>query len=190
MKREQKGERTKRRMAEALLSLLSERPIGSISIRMITDACGLDRQTFYYHFADIYALLKFAFSSSLLPTLQEAQRGKNMQVSFRQVMLFLQENKRAVTTLLESGGRPLLREALYADAQGVFAATVIPRLKKEGVSARRAEEAAQTCRRMVVSVIIDWAEGYDCRAPEDLVRATMDDVEDYLRGVSLRSGAR
>lgn len=189
MEREQKGERTKRRMAEALLSLLSERPIGTISIRMITEACGLDRQTFYYHFADIYALLKFAFSSSLLPTLRQAQQGKSMQMSLKQVMGFLQKNKRAVATLLESGGRPLLREALYADAQGAFGATVVPRLKEAGVSARRAEEAAQTCRRMVVSVIIDWVEGYDCREPEDLVRATMDDVEDYLRGVSLHSGA-
>jgi probable dihydroxyacetone kinase regulator len=46
-------------MSESFRKLLATKPLNKISIREITDGCGLNRQTFYYHFQDIYALLEW-----------------------------------------------------------------------------------------------------------------------------------
>ena len=44
-------------MAEALYRSMQTMPIDKISIKTLTDICGLNRQTFYYHFKDIYDLV-------------------------------------------------------------------------------------------------------------------------------------
>lgn len=60
MHRAMKGIRTKRKLADALGELLEAGPLERIRVHNLTDRCELHRQTFYYHFADVYAL--FAWS--------------------------------------------------------------------------------------------------------------------------------
>ena len=49
---------TRKAIMEAFLKILDEKPLGKITIRDIVDECGINRNTFYYHFADIPALLE------------------------------------------------------------------------------------------------------------------------------------
>lgn len=56
MQKSLKGYRTKRRLANALRELLRTKPLEKIRIHDLTDRCDIHRQTFYYHFDDIYAL--------------------------------------------------------------------------------------------------------------------------------------
>lgn len=60
MHRAIKGIRTKRKLADALAELLETGPLERIRVHHLTDRCEIHRQTFYYHFADVYAL--FAWS--------------------------------------------------------------------------------------------------------------------------------
>lgn len=48
---------TKQALAASLIKLLQDRPIAQISVKDVCTDCGLNRQTFYYHFQDIYDLL-------------------------------------------------------------------------------------------------------------------------------------
>ena len=52
---------TKRALAEALKNRLSKTTLKNITIKDLTDDCGLNRQTFYYHFSDIYELMEWIF---------------------------------------------------------------------------------------------------------------------------------
>ncbi len=47
------SELTKRAMGAAFKKLLLEKPLNKITVQDITDECGVNRQTFYYHFDDI-----------------------------------------------------------------------------------------------------------------------------------------
>ena len=49
--------RTKEMLAESLMKLLARRTLDKITIQDIVDDCGYNRQTFYYHFHDIYDLI-------------------------------------------------------------------------------------------------------------------------------------
>ena len=49
---------TKRAIQEAFLAVLNEKPLGKITVKDITDRCGINRNTFYYHYQDIPALLE------------------------------------------------------------------------------------------------------------------------------------
>lgn len=48
--------RTRRELDAALRALLNEKPLARIRVRELTERCGLRRQSFYYHFKDVYDL--------------------------------------------------------------------------------------------------------------------------------------
>lgn len=49
---------TKQAIIEAFIKLASKKPLEKITVRNIVDTCGINRNTFYYHFQDIFAVLE------------------------------------------------------------------------------------------------------------------------------------
>ena len=46
--------RTKKAMTDALAELMSEKPLGSISVREIAEKADINRGTFYLYYRDVY----------------------------------------------------------------------------------------------------------------------------------------
>ena len=63
MRQAPKGDRTKYKLADALKTLLNEKPLEKIRIWELTEQCDIHRQTFYYHFADVYDLFSWCIRS-------------------------------------------------------------------------------------------------------------------------------
>ena len=52
---------TKEALGKALKKMLSVKPIDKITVKDLVEECGVNRQTFYYHFDDVYDLLEWVF---------------------------------------------------------------------------------------------------------------------------------
>jgi Bacterial regulatory proteins, tetR family. len=63
------SDETKRILANSLKEMMKSKAIEKISIREITDNANVNRQTFYYHFEDIYDLLKWTFQQEAVQLL-------------------------------------------------------------------------------------------------------------------------
>ena len=50
---------TKRALEASLKKLVKTKPLNKITVSDITDDCGINRMTFYYHFKDIYDLVEW-----------------------------------------------------------------------------------------------------------------------------------
>ena len=50
---------TKYALENSLKKLLLQKPLNKITINDITEDCGINRMTFYYHFKDIYDLVEW-----------------------------------------------------------------------------------------------------------------------------------
>lgn len=79
-KNDQRTRLTQMLIRKALTSLLSQKPIQSISVKELCDAAGINRGTFYAHYADIYDLLEkieeemmHDFQNALQPLLEERE---------------------------------------------------------------------------------------------------------------------
>ncbi len=55
------GDKTKLMLANSLRKLMKKKALDKIKIREIVEDCGVNRQTFYYHFQDIYALVEWMY---------------------------------------------------------------------------------------------------------------------------------
>ena len=49
---------TKRKLREGLLQLMERKPVNEISVKELTDLVDINRGTFYFHYQDIYDLLR------------------------------------------------------------------------------------------------------------------------------------
>ena len=107
---------TKQAIALSLLKLLRERPITQISVKDVCADCGLNRQTFYYHFQDIYDLLfwsvkreitAFYHSQNILPT--------DMSSFLHSMFRYCMENNRLVRHAYNSANR-VRYETAFRDA--------------------------------------------------------------------------
>ena len=52
---------TKRAISASLKKLLCEKDLNKITVQDIADDCGINRQTFYYHFKDIKELFEWLY---------------------------------------------------------------------------------------------------------------------------------
>ena len=49
---------TKKAIVESFLHIIGKKPLEKITVRDVVDDCGINRNTFYYYFQDIYAVLE------------------------------------------------------------------------------------------------------------------------------------
>ncbi len=71
------GEKTKEKIAAAFKQLMVQRPFDNITITDITDACGLNRLTFYYHFQDKYDLMNWIFYRDVISPIRGSVNAEN-----------------------------------------------------------------------------------------------------------------
>ena len=82
------NDRTKTQLSQALLELSKKHHIEDISIKDITDYCGINRVTFYYHFKDKQDLMRYIYARFRKTlNLSEGYQKNNT----RQFILFMQE---------------------------------------------------------------------------------------------------
>ena len=103
---------TKKAIAEAFIELLNERPLDKIKIKDITDRCGVARNTFYYHFADIPALLESIFTEETRKIILSREDVFSWEDSFISAAQFALENKRLIYHIYNSVERENLERYL------------------------------------------------------------------------------
>lgn len=61
---------TKQALEAALKEMMLKKPLDKITIRDLTETCGISRMAFYYHFKDIYDLVEWACAEDAAAALQ------------------------------------------------------------------------------------------------------------------------
>jgi probable dihydroxyacetone kinase regulator len=161
---------TKIALENALKEALANKPLEKITITELTDACGLSRMTFYYHFQDIYELAEW----SLMKETESALAGRLTRDTWQQALqdLFdlVIENRKYIGGLLH----PSTREHLEKFINRLTDAFFLDILKElsQGLSLKEEDEEfiAAFYRHAFVGMIIDWVMGGMEEAPEEMIR--------------------
>ena len=110
---------TKTLLTDALLEMLRDQPIHSISVRDLCEKAGINRTTFYHHYGSQYDLLNdiaSRFLARIADHLAEADAGSRESVQERVTLVFqyLEENLPLSRLLLNSNADPSFAEKLFA----------------------------------------------------------------------------
>lgn len=81
--------RSDRALAEALKTLMAQKLMDKITIHDITELCGIRRQNFYYHFEDVYDLMRWMFSEEAVSLLRRHEGTLLWQEGLLQLFQYL-----------------------------------------------------------------------------------------------------
>ena len=86
------SEITKKALATSLKKLLSKKELSKITISNITNDCGVNRQTFYYHFKDVYDLLEWIYLNEVIQSMDGKDTYDTWQQGFLSIFEYILVN--------------------------------------------------------------------------------------------------
>lgn len=85
---------TKKAIAQGFKKLILKKDFHKISIHDITNECGLNRQTFYYHFQDKYDLLNWIYYQEAFIVVIDNLTFDNYHTQFQKLFQIMYEDKK------------------------------------------------------------------------------------------------
>ena len=104
---------TKTALEASLKKLLLKKPLDKITIRDLTEDCGISRMTFYYHFKDIYDLVEWICYEDAAQALQGKKTYDTWQEGLLQVFEAVMENKPFIMNVYHSLSREQIESYLF-----------------------------------------------------------------------------
>ena len=150
---------TRKAIVQSFTRLLAERPFEKITVRDIVDDCGVTRNTFYYHFVDVYAVWEELLAQETERALTAVEHSGSWQEAFLEILRFVMENKKAAMHICSSSRRDELYRFLNESTGRVLSRYVED--KAEGARADDADKRllVDFYRCALIGMFTEWVEG-------------------------------
>ena len=147
---------TKRALEASLKSLLLQKPLSKITVTDITEDCGINRMTFYYHFKDIYDLVEWCCQEDASRALAGKKTYETWQQGLLQIFEAVRENKPFILNVYRSVSREQVENYLYKVTYALLDGVVEE--QAQGMSVRQEDKAflATLYQYMFVGLMLDW----------------------------------
>lgn len=110
---------TKKLFAEALKKIILQKSFSKVTVSELIRECGVNRKTFYYHFSDVYDLLKWTLEQEAI----DVVKNFDLIVDYEEAILFVIEyikvNNKFLNNIYDSLGRDELKRFFYTDFVGI-----------------------------------------------------------------------
>ena len=134
MKYEVSSFNTKQTLAASLKRLMRRKPLSKITVREIITDCGLNRNTFYYHFEDIYALLKWTLEQETVEVLRQIDLVIDYEEAILYMLRYIEENDDILSNICHSLGYGELRHFFAADCASIMRSLIDRAEEVQGLS--------------------------------------------------------
>ncbi len=159
---------TEKELIEALRELLKEYPLDKITIKKITDKCGVSRNTFYYHFQDIYELTMKLFVNATDALVKRYEKEKNWEGGFLEGLNMLYDNKKMIYNAYKSINRESMRIFMHS-VLNIHAEIIIKKeIDWKLYSTRTLEVAVEFYTNAISGAVLNWIESGMKESPKEL----------------------
>lgn len=147
---------TKRALEASLKNLLLKKPLDKITINDITEDCGINRMTFYYHFKDIYDLIEWCCVEDAKKALEGKKTYDTWQQGFLQIFEAVLDNKPFILNVYHSVSREQVEIYLYKLTYDLLIGVVEE--KSAGMNVREEDKRfiADFYKYAFVGLMLDW----------------------------------
>ena len=175
MKHEITSMNTKKTLSASLKKFMNVKPLSKISVSEIIADCGVNRKTFYYHFQDIYALLKWTLEQETVEVLKNFDLLLNPEEAILFVTDYVDNNSHILNCAYDSMGREEMKRFFYADFYGVVL-SIIEGLEKEHSTALSEDFKTYLVNfytEALAGVLIDYFQNKDKINRDKLIEYTL-----------------
>lgn len=151
-----KSRLTKNALCETFVQLVEERGYSRITVKDLTDRCGVTRNTFYYHFRDLQQLLEYAMTTRM----QEVSQVEHHPSSPQECLAILMDHCTKYKNLIRSVYSSSLREDFMRALDAALITTVVSFIEESPVSSDLLPEEKEIVARfykcMFMGLFMDW----------------------------------
>ena len=157
---------TKKAIVQTFLKLLDDRPLNQITVKDIVEACGINRNSFYYHFEDLPSLMEEILKDEADRIINEHASVSCLEDCLCVAIDFALKHKRAVMHTYGATNRALYEQYLDRVSQYVVSEYVNMKFKEIPADPADTELLIHFFKCILIGGALDWiADGmrYDIR---------------------------
>ena len=161
---------TKRALEASLKNLLLKKPLNKITINDITEDCGMNRMTFYYHFQDIYDLVEWACMEDAKRALENKKTHDTWQQGLISLLHAVRENKPFIVNVYHCVDKAQVERYLTPLTDDLLLGVVEEESGSMTVREEDKKFIAQVYSYCFVGIMLDWIKNDMKEEPEALTR--------------------
>ena len=163
---------TRKAIKETFLKLLDQRPLNQITVKDIVGECGINRNSFYYHFEDLPALIEEIVEEQVQALIRKHPTIGSLKECFDAIIELVMENKRAVYHIYNSLSRDVFERHLMDACQYIVSTYLETEFAGRPIAAEDLAVLVRFHNCECFGAVIDWLNG-----------GMKDDIADYFRRV-------
>src|SRR5574344_917124 len=147
---------TKRALSQSLKKLLGVKPLDKITVTDIVEDCGVNRQTFYYHFQDLADLVEWTCLEDADKALQDRKTYTTWQEGFLSIFALMQSDKLFIMNIYHSVSLDQLELYLYNLTYPLLLNVINE--QAQGMEVREEDKAfiANFYKYSFVGLVLEW----------------------------------
>lgn len=150
---------TKKAIRNSFVKLLNEKPLKQISVRDIVDDCGVNRNTFYYHFQDIPQLVETIIQEDAARMIREHPQINSIEECMEAIIDFALKNKRAALHIYRSVNRDIYEQYQWRSCEYAATAYIDSALAGRTISESDRKVLIGYVKCVSFGLLIGWLEG-------------------------------
>lgn len=137
---------TQKAIWQAFQAMLEEMPFDKITVSALVKRAGVSPNTFYYHYQDIYDLLRVWFHTILNQQVDIHAPDFHWQSATKTLLHICQAHPKIVYHIFDSLSRNQLERYVFSLTDDVFYQQVCRQTQGSGLTQSQLKEVAQFCR--------------------------------------------
>ena len=150
---------TQKAIKDTFLKLLDERPLSQISVKMLVEECGINRNTFYYHYADIPALIEEIVTEEAERIIAQYPTIDTLRDGLNAVLEFASANRRSLLHIYNSVNRDIFERYLWKVCEHIVEAYGVKALKGMDIEPLDREIMKRFYKCECFGLAIEWMDG-------------------------------
>ena len=147
---------TKESLGAALKQMLTVKPIDKITVKDLVEICGVNRQTFYYHFDDVYDLLEWVFEEDANRVLPSEVVYEHWRDDVMMFFKYLADNSVFALNIYNSNSRIYMLRYFKRRLQGCIRSFAIIVSEGKNIDRTDFEFVVEFYANGIVGLISQW----------------------------------
>lgn len=147
---------TKDLIKKTFLSLLERMPLTQISVKMIVEECGINRNSFYYHYHDLPALIEEMIQEEVDRIISDYPTIESAETALIALADFASKNKKAILHIYNSVNRSIFEQYLWKVCDYIVDSYGVSLMKGRKIDEFDKVLISRVCKCECFGIAISW----------------------------------
>lgn len=147
---------TKKAIKASFLEMLDRMPLSEISVKKIADSCGINRNTFYYHYEDLPSLIEEIISEQLSLMFPEDASADSLENGIFSVLDYASKNRRSIFHIYNSVSRSIFEDYLWKYTDKIIREYLTPEFARRKLNDADSEMIISVLRCLLAGLTLDF----------------------------------